>query len=141
MHIKLSAAKDYGLPQNRSILTVVASPFCAKFPWHFASPDCELADSLSLETTIGDLGFANPPATGEIGVGLVCMPTSVDEIETDSPRYIFNHRTEERIQADHRSVSVSDDGMILDLSLGPKMWIHPSKSTHLIQAWNAFARI
>ena len=134
VHLNLQSAKDYGLPQERSILTVVASSVCAPFHWPTGAPDHELVSQPNLMDTIGDLAFSNLRITDDTDVGLICSPPSLD-VEGASetlPRYVYNHCTgghDSNVQA---RVPV-DTGPILDLSLGSRRWTHPSKAIHTAQ--------
>ncbi|KAK5573048.1 hypothetical protein LTR43_001707 [Exophiala xenobiotica] len=60
VHIKLIHFKDYGLPQDRSVLTVVAAPFCGELPWApFCAPD-GIQPETNVANMLRDLSFENP---------------------------------------------------------------------------------
>ena len=132
VHLKLTTTREYGLPQNRSLLTLIASPFCASFSWQEDRPESEMSYESRLEDAIGDLAFLNLRSNESGSTGLVCSPPTLDETEIGAhvKRYIYNHETGKRAAVTTEGVSVSADS-VLDLARGSQAWIHPGKSTKL----------
>lgn len=63
VHIKLSPLQDHGIPQDRSTLIVVASPFCASLPWDLNWPVTGPRSPVKIKDFIEDLASENPRAT------------------------------------------------------------------------------
>jgi hypothetical protein len=127
VHIKLIHLKDYGLPQDRSVLTVVAAPFCGELPWEpFCAPD-GIQPETNVANMLRDLSFENPRNVLGNGVGFICSAPS--EQESDEPnnqaKYVYNHMTGQEPSVD--DCSTVEIGSRLTLHSGPKFWTHPSK--------------
>ena len=127
VHIKLIPLTEYGLPQHRGILAIVASPFCAALPWQV---DDWLENSVEPEVRItdliGDLEFVNPRAADNSNVGFVCCQPTEDDpgASTSVTKYIYNHQTG-RTSTD-TIATPSIDG-VLPLFRGPTPYIHPTR--------------
>jgi hypothetical protein len=128
VHMKLSPLQDNRLPQDRSVLIVVASPSCASLPWNFDCPIASPQPSIKISDIIGGLAFENPRATEGANRGFVCtrpLPYSADE-GNRSVTYIYNHQTvhgEIPLKMDANTICAPCNG-----PNGPKPWVHPSKS-------------
>ncbi|KAJ9495511.1 hypothetical protein H2202_009051 [Exophiala xenobiotica] len=127
VHIKLIHLKDYGLPQDQSVLTVVAAPFCGELPWEtFCAPD-GLQPETNVADMLRDLCFGNPRKLHGNGVGFICSaPREQDSDQSDNrAKYVYNHMTGLQPSVDDSSpVGV---GSSLTLHSGPKFWTHPSR--------------
>ncbi|OAG35296.1 hypothetical protein AYO21_10498 [Fonsecaea monophora] len=60
VHMRLCRLKEHGLPQERNVLLLVASPFCAPLPWYLHWPaSSSRPETITLRDLIGDLDFDN----------------------------------------------------------------------------------
>jgi hypothetical protein len=131
VHIKLSPLQDHGIPQERSVLVVVASPSCASLPWDSDWPVTSQEPSITIKDLIGDLAFENPRLTQIANNGFVCSGPAQSNLAPDesngSTRYIYNHRTG-RLPPPGK-IPIDMDANAIQMSRnGPEDWIHPSKS-------------
>jgi hypothetical protein len=121
VHIKLISLKDYGLPQGRSVLTVVAAPFCGELPWApFCAPD-GIQPETNVANMLRDLSFENPRKFHGNGVGFICSASS--EQDSDQPddraKYVYNHMTGRQPSVDDSSTV--EIGSSLTLHSGSKI--------------------
>lgn len=117
VHLRLVPLRDLGLPQSRSILVVMASPFCD----NLSNTGRHATDGQRLDVVelLQDLSLENPRTIQGGDVGFVCSLPG-------QPGYIFNHNTGQRPPGDNPDATEFE--LNLDLHLGPKLWIHPGKS-------------
>jgi hypothetical protein len=130
VHIRLSSLQDHGIPQERSTLIVVASPFCASLPWHFDWPVTRPRPSVKVKDLIGDLAFENPRATRGAKGGFVCsVPSDQGNGRT---QYIYNHQTGRSAPLGETPIDMSANAISVSCN-SPKFLVHPSKSSvHLL---------
>jgi hypothetical protein len=98
VHVKLCRIQEHGLPWGRSILTVIASPFCAPLPWCLHSPSASgLGPPTTLRDLIVDLAFENPRAGLGPQRAFVCSPPinlhHGDAQAEKHPSHVYNHQT------------------------------------------------
>jgi hypothetical protein len=136
VHVRISSLQDHGIPQERSTLIVVASPFCASLPWRFDWPVTGRRPSVKVEDLIGDLAFENPRATQGGKGGFVCSvpaqnrPT-IDE-ENGRTQYVYNHQTGRLAPLGQTPIDMSANTISMSCN-SPKSLVHPSKSSvHLV---------
>lgn len=125
VHLKLTPLSDYGIPQQRSILTIIASPFRAPLPWGVDRPDRGPQPSLKVADVIGDLVFDNPRALPQCKTGFVCSPPTQGE-HASLGRYVYNHITGQAIRWNQEPIEVDVDSVLTPFN-GAKSWLHPSK--------------
>jgi hypothetical protein len=136
VHIRLSSLQDHGIPQERSTLIVVASPFCASLPWHFDWPITGPRPSVKVKDLIGDLAFENPRATQGAKGGFVCSVPAQKNPASDEgngrTQYIYNHQTGRSTPLGETPVDMSANAISVSCN-SPKSLVHPSKSSvHLL---------
>lgn len=129
LHVKLCRLQELGLPQERSILIVVASPFCAPLPWCLHWPP--LRPPSTLRDLIADLAFDNPRTGAGPQRAFVCSP-SLDTLHEGgradaSPRNVYNHQTGRQPSSSWKVPLQWDTDAIVALSSGPQSWTHPGK--------------
>ena len=130
VHIKLSRIRDYGIPQERSSLVVVAAPSYAS-PWHVSFPATNRAQVVKIKDLIEDLAFENPRTSAKGGRGGFVCPKPLqdppDPTEGAGPtKYIYNHQTGRA--APPEGVLVDMDAHALCFcSNSPKPLVHPRK--------------
>lgn len=127
VHLRLTALQDLGVPQEGSIVTIIASPLCAPLPWSLDELNTTPTELLSVGNVIRDLTFENRRD------GFVCSPPARDELNGEMPRarYVYNHKTGQQPKATSAVIPVSHAGKINFLN-GPKPWMHPSMSSIII---------
>ncbi|OAP54876.1 hypothetical protein AYL99_10576 [Fonsecaea erecta] len=74
VHMRLCHLQAYGLPQARSVLLLVASPFCAPLPWYLHWPSLRTPPPITLRDLIADLDFDNSRMGAEQERAFVCSP-------------------------------------------------------------------
>jgi hypothetical protein len=132
VHMKLSPLQDHGIPQERSTLIVVASPFCASMPWHFDWPVTGPRPSVKIKDLIGDLAFENPRATQGAKGGFVCSVPAQNNPDSDegnrSTKYIYNHQTGRSAPLGKTPIDMNANANSVSCN-SPKSLVHPSKSS------------
>ncbi|OAL39774.1 hypothetical protein AYO20_00686 [Fonsecaea nubica] len=126
VHSMLISLRDYGLPQERSILAVVASLFGVPLSWKFDRYTTRSEQPSTIGSLIEDLAFKNPRVRTESNTGFVCLPPAVQgsEGETSTVGHVYNHYTGIRVASDAETISIA--GTIpFSLFNDQKQWIHP----------------
>ncbi|KAJ9616490.1 hypothetical protein H2200_000209 [Cladophialophora chaetospira] len=122
VHLKLVQVRDYGLPQERTLLVIVASPVCAALPRKDARNNVAPTNDKSLGALIEDLAFKNSRLADGSSNGFVCSAPG-------SPEHVYNHYTGIGSAIGQERIEVEADS-ILDISDGPKMWMHWDQDRH-----------
>ena len=98
VHLKLTTLQQHGIPQDRSILLMVAAPPSASLPWQSNWPLSDSQLSCKVKDLIGNIAFDNPRASTETKGGFVCsIPASDGSNEASThngARLLYNHRLE-----------------------------------------------
>ena len=130
VHINLSPLQDHGIPQERSTLIVVASPFCAPLPWHFDWPVPGPHLSVKVKDLIGDLAFENPRASRGAKGGFVCsIPTRNSPTSDEGngrTKYIYNHQTGRSAPLRETPIDMNANAISMSCN-SPKSLVHPRK--------------
>ncbi|EXJ87168.1 hypothetical protein A1O3_04127 [Capronia epimyces CBS 606.96] len=119
VHVRLTPLKEHGLPQDRKILTMIASPYCTELPWNADNIELAAGNTRStVEDAIGDLGFPNPRVPSHTRSGFVCRsPSQMGD------NRVYNHYTGQVLEAGQEPIVVEAD-TILDGFDECKPWIH-----------------
>ncbi|EXJ59497.1 uncharacterized protein A1O5_12122 [Cladophialophora psammophila CBS 110553] len=125
VHLTLLRLKNYGLPQERSILAIVASPFCAPLPWKF---DRYADEPATIGGLIVDLAFKNPRMENKSNTGFVCLHPNAGGPRGEMSRldHVYNHYTGIRVGPGAESISMDGD-TIFTFFNDRKEWAHPGK--------------
>jgi hypothetical protein len=125
VHMRLVQVKDYGLPQERNLLAIVASPLCAGLPWKPDRYTVQPPNAVDLGDLIADLTFKNSRMANENCTGFVCSPPedNAGGVRTSTLRHVYNHYTGIEVAEDSERIQV-DVSSVLTLVNGPKMWMH-----------------
>ncbi|KIX97808.1 uncharacterized protein Z520_06586 [Fonsecaea multimorphosa CBS 102226] len=132
VHMKLCHLREHGLPQARSILLVVASPFCAPLPWclHWA-PFPSVLQSITLRDLIVDLDFDNCRTGAGPERAFVCSPplegTHEDRSSDAGPSHVYNHQTGQQVPPSWKVPLQWDTDGLVALSCSPLAWTHPGR--------------
>ncbi len=128
VRIGLVVHSQLGIPQDRSTLTVLATPFPGLLLALKRNP-VELAPKKSIRDAIGDLAFLNPRTSeGTLG-GFACYrpgPTG-GAIRTASEN-IYNHRTGQVVPNGEKLVVEMDAEWVALCSSSARSLVHPGKS-------------
>jgi site-specific DNA-cytosine methylase len=125
VHMKIVQVKQFGLPQERNILIIVASPICAPLPWKDERYTVQATDVVGLSELIADLNFGNERMVNKECSGFVCSPPQDDRrAGSSSLVHIYNHYTGIGVADRHGHVQVGPTTN-LKLDNGPKQWKHP----------------
>ncbi|OQV00919.1 hypothetical protein CLAIMM_06354 [Cladophialophora immunda] len=126
VHSTLISLRDYGLPQERSILAIIASPFGVPLPWKFEHYVTGAQVPTTIGSLIGDLAFENPRMGTQSNTGFVCLPPTLHgpEAEMSTLGHVYNHYTGIPVASDAQSVSM-DGNTPFTFFNGQKEWIHP----------------
>lgn len=132
VHVKLCRLQEYGLPLERSVLIMIASPFCAPLPWCLHSPATpRIGSSTTLQDLIADLAFENPHAGLGSQPAFVCSPQlhihQGDAQPGNYSSHIYNHQTGLGSALSWRVPLAWETEELVDLSCDPKPWTHPGK--------------
>ncbi len=132
VHLKIIHVGDYGLPQDRNLLVLVASPICAQLPWKFGQHTVPPCDAVDLGRLIADLTFGNSRVANDDRIGLVCSrPGGALASEgTSMSTRVYNHYTGLQIAEGGQPVQV-EETTTLTLHNGLKMWMHWSQGISL----------
>jgi hypothetical protein len=134
VHLRLTTLHEHALPQEKSILVMVAAPSSASLPWqqNWSPPDPQL--SLKLNDFIGDIAFDNPRASMETTRGFVCSipgSNSSDDLRQNRANLLYNHQTgrssntgKNLLDMNANTVTLAPDGALALL--------HPSQFDRLI---------
>ncbi|KIW81369.1 hypothetical protein Z517_04394 [Fonsecaea pedrosoi CBS 271.37] len=126
VHSMVISLRDYGLPQERSILAVVASPFGVPLSWKFDRYTTRSEQPSTIGSLIEDLAFKNPRVGTDSNTGFVCVRPAVEgsEAEASTVSHVYNHYTGIRVASDAETISIA--GTIpFSLFNDQKQWIHP----------------
>lgn len=106
VHLRKLNVKDYGIPQDRSIIVLLASPVCAEPKWAFKinSAGDRMADdaqSITIGDAIEDLSFKNPRKLEDGATAFVCkytpnlhpQPFAIAARTASPAALVYNHRT------------------------------------------------
>lgn len=128
VHLRLTPLKEHGLPQDRSIITIIASPQCTPLAWSSDWPETSPQPPVCLNDVLEDLAFHNPQAMDSDGSGFVCSsPGPQPETESRRSRYIYNHVTGQNPINNNQGTVEVDMSSSLNISHGSQQWIHPGK--------------
>ncbi|KIW70371.1 hypothetical protein PV04_02645 [Phialophora macrospora] len=131
VHMKLVQVKSFGLPQERNILIIVASPICAPLPWKDEKYTIQPTDVVDLGELIADLSFENDRRVEEERSGFVCsQPQDDRRPRISSLVHVYNHYTGISV-ADGPGVIQVEAATTLSLVDGPKQWKHPDRPDRL----------
>lgn len=136
VHIRLSSLQDHGIPQERSTLIVVASPFCASLPWHSVWPVTGARPSVNVKHLLGDLAFENPRANQGVRGGFVCSIPTQNNLASDEgnrrTQYVYNHQTGRPAPLGEIPIDMNANAISVSWN-SPKALVHPSKCpVHLL---------
>ncbi|OQV05976.1 hypothetical protein CLAIMM_10624 [Cladophialophora immunda] len=132
VHIRLCRLQEHGLPQERSILLVVASPFCAPLPWYLHWPSLPRKEQpITLRDLIVDLDFDNPRLGSGSKRAFVCSPP-LDAAHPDQRRgpcldHVYNHQTGQHPPPSCRIPLHWDTDAVVTLSSVLQPWTHPRR--------------
>ncbi|OAL28960.1 hypothetical protein AYO22_02396 [Fonsecaea multimorphosa] len=131
VHSTLIALTEYGVPQERSILAVIASPFGVPLSWKFDQYAAGSPLPATIGNLIGDLNFKNPRIGNASNTGFVCKPPPISgsDAGTSTLDHVYNHYT--GICAAPGAQTISMDSQTLSTFNGPKQWIHPVRNDRL----------
>ncbi|KAK1770181.1 hypothetical protein QBC33DRAFT_313551 [Phialemonium atrogriseum] len=130
VRISLQSLQAHGIPQDRSILVVVGSPFPGSAhvstkrhdPPAIATGATRSQSPGKIEAFIGDLAFENPRATEGAGGTFVCSQADGAGMP---PRYIYNHGTGQHVPGeDAKAVDMDADTVVLSYNSSQSL-IHP----------------
>jgi hypothetical protein len=130
VHLRLTTLQERDLPQDRSILTLIACPLGGSLAWYKGWPDNYVQRGGEIDDVVGDLTFENPRVQQGTNAGFVCALPDHDLVdgETRSFRGIANHQTGLHASDGEEVVAVDTTVDRLTTIYGPKNWIHPGKT-------------
>lgn len=101
VHLKLCSFQQYGLPQDRTVLCLVASPMRLPIAW-----TNDQIQRRTLREKIGDLAFVNPRLAHHPQTGFVCplgeapgVHSTEDVQATTEVKLIYNHLTGQKTES------------------------------------------
>ena len=132
VHVKVCNLQEHGLPQGRSILIIIASPFCAPLPWALQSPSVPSPrPSTTLRDLIVDLAFENPRAgLGQQRAFVCSQPLEMHHGDVQGESHlghIYNHQTGQGLTFSGRIPLAWETDALVGLSCTPQPWTHPGK--------------
>ncbi|OCT50090.1 hypothetical protein CLCR_06541 [Cladophialophora carrionii] len=131
VHMKIVQVRQYGLPQERSILVIVASPICAPLPWNDERYTVQSTDVATLGELLADLNFGNDRMANKECSGFVCSPPQDNErTGSSSLVHVYNHYTGISVADGHGHIDV-EANTTLRLVNGPQPWKHPDRPDRL----------
>ncbi|KAH8881902.1 hypothetical protein GQ53DRAFT_466138 [Thozetella sp. PMI_491] len=123
VHTTLHYLPDYGIPQDRSVLVIIASPFPglaeAKVApsGQWATNSGASSSAVIVRDLIEDLAFNNPRATHDPCEGFVCpVPLDQDGGRGGNTKYIYNHHTGHTATADLGAIDMDAETVWLSRS-------------------------
>ena len=134
VHLKLCKFQDHGIPQDKTILLLIASPLYAPLP---ALPLSRRNTSQGPQTTlndmIADLSIVNSRASVEPERGFVFQVQQPNEpfLPQRSRKNIFNHQTGRRPGEGAIVIDMNSTALALPSQL-PLNLIHPGKVARLL---------
>ncbi|EXJ62059.1 hypothetical protein A1O7_02492 [Cladophialophora yegresii CBS 114405] len=131
VHMKIVQVQQYGLPQQRSILIIVASSICAPLPWKDERYTVQPRNAVGLGELLADLNFENSRMADKECSGFVCSPPQDhDRARNSSLVHVYNHYTGISV-ADGLGRIDMEASTTLRLAEGPKPWKHPDRPDRL----------
>lgn len=123
VHLRPISLREHGLPQDRTILTLIASPYCAKLPWDLDKANSELLPAqntvVTMQDVIGDLAFENSRIPTRTRTGLVCRSLH----QLGGGYIVYNHYTGQGLAAGQETIMVDENTVLPNLD-GRRTWIH-----------------
>lgn len=90
VHLRLISFPEHGIPQDRKVFVLLASPVCGPAPW--ANPTTTTAATVG--SLIEDLAFKNPSVKRDGTTSFSCtVPAAVGWETQSGQRIIYNHQT------------------------------------------------
>lgn len=130
VYLRLTTLQQHGLPQDKSILVMVAAPPSTSLPWQLNWPLPDLQLSRKVKDLIGDITFDNPRACSETKGGFVCsIPASDDSngaLTHNGVRLLYNHQTGRASKTGKASLDMDANTVGLG-PYGAMTLLHPSK--------------
>jgi site-specific DNA-cytosine methylase len=131
VHLRLTNLQEHGLPQDKSILVMVAAPASTSLAWHlnWALPDSQLP--CKVKDFIGDIVFGNPRASTETKDGFVCSypaPNNNYGVPNhNGESLLYNHQTGRVSETEMASLDMDAHTVTLDPYRAMPL-VHPGKT-------------